>query len=239
MSLISLQSVTRRYSGDGFSLTVLDAADLELPAGAFAVVCGPSGSGKSTLLNLVGALDGPDSGRVQVDGVDLGALSERALADFRNRKVGFVFQAFHLLPVLTAAENVAWPLYFQGVPRRERMRRALEKLALVGLADHAHKMPGKLSGGQRQRVAIARALVCEPQIVLADEPTANLDRKTAQGVMDLMVALNRDAGVTFLCATHDNLVMDLAAQRITLAEGKLHLDGAGLRAPITQERHCA
>lgn len=242
MSLITLSAVSRRYSGDSYSLTVLDAADLKVPTGAFAVVCGPSGSGKSTLLNMIGALDRPDSGSIRVGDVDLGTLSERALADFRNRQIGFVFQSFHLLPVLTAAENVAWPLYFQGVPRRERMRRALEKLALVGLADHAHKVPGKLSGGQRQRVAIARALVCEPAIVLADEPTANLDRKTAQGVMDLMTALNRDAGVTFLCATHDSLVMDMAQQRITLTDGKLSLESAVAKpshlAPV-KERPCA
>ncbi len=223
MSRIILRAVSRRYTSASYALTVLDQADLTIPAGAFAVVCGPSGSGKSTLLNLIGALDKPDSGQISVGGIDIADLSQRDLAEFRNRKIGFVFQSFHLLPVLTAAENVAWPLYFQGVPRRERMRVAREKLALVGLADHAEKVPGKLSGGQRQRVAIARALVCSPAIVLADEPTANLDRKTAQEVLDLMVTLNTHHGVTFLCATHDQLVMDHARQLITLAEGKLHL----------------
>lgn len=223
MACISLQSVSRRYVSESFLLTVLDSADLEIPSGAFAAICGPSGSGKSTLLNMVGALDRPDAGRILVRGTDLASLAERDLADFRNREIGFVFQSFHLLPVLTAAENVAWPLYFQGVPRKERMRRAREKLALVGLADHANKVPGHLSGGQRQRVAIARALVCNPAIVLADEPTANLDRKTAQDVLDLMVDLNRHHGVTFLCATHDALVMDHARQLITLSDGKLNL----------------
>lgn len=239
MSLITLRSVSRRFSGESYSLTVLDRADLDVPRGALAVVCGPSGSGKSTLLNMIGALDRPDSGTIRVGDVDLGTLSQSALADFRNRKIGFVFQSFHLLPVLTAAENVAWPLYFQGVPRRERMRRAYEKLALVGLEDHAKKVPGRLSGGQCQRVAIARALVCDPAIVLADEPTANLDRKTAQGVMDLMISLNQTAGVTFLCATHDSHVMDLARQRITLTDGKLHLTEAATPVAPVMERLCA
>lgn len=238
MSLISLRSVSRRFSGESYSLTVLDRADLDVPSGALAVVCGPSGSGKSTLLNMIGALDRPNSGTIRVGNVDLGTLSQTALADFRNRTIGFVFQSFHLLPVLTAAENVAWPLYFQRVPRRERMRRAYEKLALVGLEDHANKVPGRLSGGQCQRVAIARALVCAPAIVLADEPTANLDRKTAQGVMELMVSLNRTAGVTFLCATHDSHVMDLASQRITLTDGKLHLTEAATAVAPRMERLC-
>lgn len=223
MARISLQGISRSYRSESFSLTVLDRADLEIPSGAFAVICGPSGSGKSTLLNMIGALDRPDAGRILIDDTDLAALPDAQLADFRNRHIGFVFQSFHLLPVLTAVENVAWPLYFQGVPRRERMRRARETLALVGLADHAEKMPGRLSGGQRQRVAIARALICTPGIVLADEPTANLDRKTAQDVLDLMVDLNRLHGVTFLCATHDALVVDHARQIVTLSEGKLEL----------------
>lgn len=223
MSQIFLEAVSKAYVSKAFSLTVLDEADLTLSQGAFAVVCGPSGSGKSTLLNLIGALDQADRGTIKVGGTDLAVLSQRRMAEFRNRTIGFVFQSFHLMPVLTAAENVAWPLYFQGVRRSERMRRAHEKLALVGLADHADKISGRLSGGQQQRVAIAWALVCEPVIVLADEPTANLDRKTAQDIINLMRDLNTDHEVTFLCATHDPLLVDHAREVISLAEGKLTL----------------
>lgn len=223
MSHISLKSVCRTYESENFSLKVLDDADLDIPKSAFAVICGPSGSGKSTLLNMIGALDRPDTGSIEISGIDIGALPQRKLAKFRNETIGFVFQSFHLLPVLTAAENVAWPLFFKGVRRRERMRIAREKLALVGLSEHANKVPGRLSGGQRQRVAIARALVCDPAVILADEPTANLDRKTAQDIIDLMQDLNTRHGVTFLCATHDPLVVDHARQVITLVDGKLHM----------------
>lgn len=223
MSHISLKSVCRTYESENFSLKVLDDADLDIPKSAFAVICGPSGSGKSTLLNMIGALDRPDTGSIEISGIDIGALPQRKLAKFRNETIGFVFQSFHLLPVLTAAENVAWPLFFKGVRRRERMRIAREKLALVGLSEHANKVPGRLSGGQRQRVAIARALVCDPAVILADEPTANLDRKTAQDIIDLMQDLNTRHGVTFLCATHDPLVVDHARQVITLVDGQLHM----------------
>ena len=226
MGLISLKSVCRRYTGEAFCLTVLDKVDLDIPDSTFAVVCGPSGSGKSTLLNIIGGLDRPDSGSIEIAGIDIGTLSQKKLARFRNKTIGFVFQSFHLLPVLTAAENVAWPLYFQGVKRRERMRIAHDKLALVGLSDHAGKPPGKLSGGQRQRVAIARALVCEPQIILADEPTANLDRTTARAVLKLMSDLNAVHAVSFLCATHDDLVVSHARQVISLDEGKLTAQAA-------------
>ena len=156
-----------------------------------------------------------------IEGVDVSTLTENKLAQFRNKNIGFIFQNFHLLPVLTAAENVAWPLYFKGVRRRERMRIAKEKLGLVGLANHVNKLPKHLSGGERQRVAIARALVCEPSIILADEPTANLDRKTARKILEVMKKLNEHHQVTFLCATHDNLVVEYAKQLITLADGKL------------------
>ena len=234
MGQISLRSVCRTYASEAFSLTVLDQADLDIPDSTFAVICGPSGSGKSTLLNMIGALDRPDSGTITIAGTDIATLNERQLAKFRNETIGFVFQSFHLLPVLTAAENVAWPLFFQGVKRRDRMEIAREKLALVGLSEHADKLPGKLSGGQRQRVAIARALVCNPRIILADEPTANLDRKTAQGVLDLMSELNARHGVSFLCATHDNLVVDHAYQIISLNEGKLHLQAVPNQSEVAR-----
>ncbi len=226
MNHISLKSVSKAYVSEAFSLTVLDEASLSLPQGAFAAVCGPSGSGKSTLLNLIGTLDPDYSGTIEVAGTDVATLPQRRMAQFRSRTIGFVFQSFHLLPVLTAAENVAWPLYFQGVPRRERMRIAREKLALVGLAENADKPPGRLSGGQRQRVAIARAMACNPAIILAGEPTGNLDRKTAETIIELMQELNTEHGVTFLCATHDPLVVDRARQVILIDEGKLTVRSA-------------
>ncbi|KZL02207.1 MULTISPECIES: ABC transporter ATP-binding protein [unclassified Pseudovibrio] len=221
MGKISISELSYAYQTGGNTLPILHEANLELSSGAFATISGPSGSGKSTLLNLIGALDRPQHGDITVDDVELSKLSDRQLAGFRNQMIGFVFQSFHLLPVLSAAENVAWPLYFQGVPRSKRMEIAREKLKLVGLKDHLNKVPGKLSGGQRQRVAIARALVTEPSVVLADEPTASLDRKTAEEIIVLLRSLNENAGVTFLLATHDPLVVAHAVQRVELVDGKL------------------
>lgn len=221
MGKISISELSYAYQTGGNTLPILHKASLELSSGAFATISGPSGSGKSTLLNLIGALDRPQHGDITVGDVELSKLSDRQLAGFRNRMIGFVFQSFHLLPVLNATENVAWPLYFQGIPRSKRMEIASRKLELVGLKDHLNKVPGKLSGGQRQRVAIARALVTEPSVVLADEPTANLDRKTAEEIIVLLRSLNENAGVTFLLATHDPLVVAHAVQRVELVDGKL------------------
>ena len=158
---------------------------------------------------------------MRIDGVDLAGQSDRALAGLRNEKIGFVFQSFHLVPVLTAAENVAWPLFLKGMARGPRMARSKELLERVGLAAHMHRTPGRLSGGQRQRVAIARALACEPRILLADEPTGNLDRKTVLEIMELFASLNRDGGVTFVFSTHDPMVVSYAGRRLFLAEGKV------------------
>ncbi len=221
MSIISLRAVSKSYPSADARLRVLRGVDLDVEEGEFAVVAGPSGSGKSTLLNLMGALDHPDSGTVRIDGVDLGDRSDRALASLRNEKLGFVFQSFHLIPVLTAVENVAWPLFLKGVERRRRVARSRELLARVGLAEHMNRTPGRLSGGQRQRVAIARALACEPRILLADEPTGNLDRKTVLEIMDLFASLNRDGRVTFVFSTHDPTVVSYAGRRLFLAEGKV------------------
>ena len=221
MGIISLRAVSKSYPSADTRLQVLREVDLDVEEGEFAVVAGPSGSGKSTLLNLMGALDHPDSGAVRIDGVDLGGRSDRALANLRNEKLGFVFQSFHLIPVLTAVENVAWPLFLKGVERRRRVARSRELLARVGLAEHMHRTPGRLSGGQRQRVAIARALACAPKILLADEPTGNLDRKTVREVMDLFASLNRDGGVTFVFSTHDPMVVSYAGRRLFLAEGQV------------------
>ena len=174
------------------------------------MVSGPSGSGKSTLFNLIGALDQPDSGTIRIDDTDIAGYNGRELADMRNEKIGFIFQFFHLVPVLTALENVAWPLFVKGVRSQQRMAQSSELLRKVGLASHMNRRPGQLSGGQCQRVAIARALACEPQIILADEPTGNLDRKTALEIMDLFASLNLDEQVTFVLSTHDPVVVSYA-----------------------------
>ena len=221
MGIIALRSVSKSYPSGGARLRVLRDIDLEIEAGEFVVAAGPSGSGKSTLLNLIGGLDHPDSGTVRIDGVDLARRDDRTLAGLRNEKLGFVFQSFHLIPVLTAVENVAWPLFLRGVKRRRRIARSRELLERVGLAGHMHRTPGRLSGGQRQRVAIARALACDPVIVLADEPTGNLDRSTAGEIMELFASLNRDGGVTFVLSTHDPMVVSCAGRCLSLLEGQI------------------
>ena len=221
MGIISLRSVTKSYPAADARLRVLSGIDLDIEAGEFVAAAGPSGSGKSTLLNLMGGLDRPDSGIVRLDGVDLGRHDDRALAGIRNRKLGFVFQSFHLIPVLTAVENVAWPLFIKGMECRRRVERARELLERVGLAEHMHRTPRRLSGGQRQRVAIARALACGPKIVLADEPTGNLDQRTALEIMDLFASLNRDGDVTFVLSTHDPKVASYAGRCLSLTDGVL------------------
>ena len=221
MAIISLRSVSKSYPSADTRLRVLSEIDLDIEAGEFVVAAGPSGSGKSTLLNLIGGLDHPDTGTVRIDGVNLGDHDDRTLAGLRNEKLGFVFQSFHLIPVLTAVENVAWPLFLKGVDRRRRVARSRELLERVGLAEHMHRTPGRLSGGQRQRVAIARALACGPMIVLADEPTGNLDRGTALEIMELFASLNRDGGVTFVLSTHDPKVVAYAGRRLYLTDGAI------------------
>ena len=218
-SIASLRAVSKSYPSAGTRVQVLRAIDLDIEAGELVVAAGPSGSGKSTLLNLIGALDHPDSGIVRIDGVNLARHGDRALAHLRNEKLGFVFQSFHLIPVLSAVENVAWPLFLKGMGRRGRMGRARELLERVGLAEHMHRTPGRLSGGQRQRVAIARALACDPRIVLADEPTGSLDRRTALAIMELFASLNSDRGVTFVLSTHDPNVVSYARRRLYLMDG--------------------
>ena len=221
VGIISLRSVSKSYPSGGARVRVLHEVDLEIEAGEFLVAAGPSGSGKSTLLNLVGGLDHPDTGTVEIDGADLARRDDRTLAGLRNEKLGFVFQAFHLIPVLTAVENVAWPLVLKGTARRHRIARSRELLERVGLAGHMHRTPGRLSGGQRQRVAIARALACNPAVVLADEPTGSLDPTTALEIMELFASLNRDGGVTFLLSTHDSKVVSYAGRCLSLLDGKI------------------
>ncbi|MEO0255657.1 MAG: ABC transporter ATP-binding protein, partial [candidate division WOR-3 bacterium] len=197
----------------------LRGINLEVDEGEFVAIAGPSGSGKTTLLNIIGGLDKPTSGSVIVDGVDLGALSKSALADYRLRKVGFVFQSYNLIEVLTALENAEFVLLLQKVPKAERRARAKEVLEAMGMGEYLNKRPNRLSGGQQQRIAVARALAHNPRIVLADEPTANLDSATASGLLDMMREMNERYGVTFVFSTHDRLVMDKAKRVILLRDG--------------------
>ena len=221
MSLVELTNIVKTYPAGEGRQTVLNGLDLVLDAGEFTVVAGPSGSGKSTLLNIIGAIDTPDSGGAKIAGVDVAGLSDAKAARLRNETIGFIFQAFHLIPVLSAWENVAWPLFLLGRTYGQRKARALELLELVELSDHARKIPAKLSGGQRQRVAIARALACNPKLVLADEPTANLDQKTALSIMDLLARMNKEEKTAFIFSTHDPRVMQFSNRQFMLEDGKL------------------
>jgi putative ABC transport system ATP-binding protein len=198
--------------------------DFQVERGEFTAIVGPSGSGKTTLLNLLGGLDSPTDGEVRVLGTDLGALKANQRVDFRLRHIGFVFQAYNLIPVLCAQENVEFTMLLQGVPAQERRRRSSALLEAVGLTAEADRRPAKLSGGQQQRVAVARALASQPAFVLADEPTANLDSKSASALLDIMAQLNQSEGTTFLFSTHDQRVIDRARRVVTLVDGRIDSD---------------
>jgi len=230
-ALIRLEDVHRTYRLGETEVPALRGVTLELRAGELTALVGPSGSGKSTLLNLAGCIDEPDRGRVLVEGVDAATLDDDARSRLRNRKIGFIFQSFNLVPVLDVQENVELPLLVhEQLPAGERRERVRRAIADVGLADFARHPPDKLSGGQRQRVAIARALVGEPILVLADEPTANLDSETAHRILDLLVDLNRRRNVTFLFSTHDEKLMARVGRHVHIRDGRLEGDGAGAAA---------
>ncbi len=216
-----LRDVSRHYSTSAGVVHALDHVSLTITKGEMLAIAGPSGSGKSTLLGLLGALDRPDGGDIVVDGRTLGSLSAKEAALLRRDRIGFVFQAYNLVPVLTAAENVEYVMLLQGRDPASRRARALQVLAEVGLGQHADRRPGELSGGQQQRVAVARALAAEPALILADEPTANLDSHTATALLDIMAALNRDHGVTFVFSTHDPMVMERASRIVHLRDGAI------------------
>ncbi len=218
---VRTEKLTKVYRQDSIAVTALKDVDLEIAAGEFLALIGPSGSGKSTLLNLLGGLDHPTSGRLWVADEELGAMSRYALAELRLRKIGFVFQEYNLIPVLSAIENVEYVMLLQGVPDAERRDRAMAILNEVGLAGLEDRRPGELSGGQQQRVAVARAIVSEPALVLADEPTANLDSATGAALMDLMRQLNEEKGVTFVFSTHDAMVMERARRLVRLKDGQI------------------
>jgi len=222
--LLEARAVTKVYRAGAIETTALSAVDLSVERGEFSALSGPSGSGKTTLLNLLGTLDRPSSGRIRVAGEETTLMSEAARAELRLRKLGFIFQSYNLVPVLSALENVEFVLLLQHVPAHERRERARRFLADLGLSELAEKRPNAMSGGQQQRVAVARAIASEPEIVLADEPTANLDSKTAEDLLDLMERMNRDRGVTFLFSTHDPRVMARARRSIRLVDGRIASD---------------
>jgi putative ABC transport system ATP-binding protein len=217
--MIRVRDLVMRLPGNGRPVTILDGVSLEVAAGEVVAVTGPSGSGKSTLLGLIAGLDTPSTGSIAVDGVELTGLRETELARFRRRTLGFVFQSYHLIPTLTAAENVAVPLELAGAPAP--LAAARERLAEVGLADRADHYPAQLSGGEQQRVAIARAVALTPPLLLADEPTGNLDSATGAQIVDLLLALNRDRRSTLLLVTHDAVLADRAGRRIALRDGRV------------------
>jgi len=222
--IVQLEKVSRIYQQGHVDVKAVDNLDLTIETGEFSALSGPSGSGKTTILNMIGALDVPTEGVVRLEGNNLGELSRRRLSDLRRDRIGFVFQAYNLVPVLTAYENAEFVLALQNVPVQERKQRVMAVLEEVGMAAYVNRRPDELSGGQQQRIAIARAVVSEPAIVLADEPTANVDSEAADTILDLMQHLNRDKGVTFLFSTHDPRVMNRARRLISLRDGRLEAD---------------
>ncbi|MFW2366508.1 MAG: ABC transporter ATP-binding protein [Desulforhopalus sp.] len=224
MSIVQVENASKVYSQGKVVFKALDEVSLTVDKGEFSVLAGPSGSGKTTLLNLIGGLDIADSGTVILDGHDYSAMSDGQRADLRLERIGFVFQSYNLIPVLTAAENVEYILRLQGVPKSERADRVHRILSEVGLEEKQNSRPDELSGGQQQRVAVARAIVSQPAVVLADEPTANLDSKTGQNLLEMMKRMNDERQVTCIFATHDQMVMDFARRIISLHDGRIAAD---------------
>jgi putative ABC transport system ATP-binding protein len=223
-TLVNVEAVTRKFPLDHRDVTALDHVGLRVSAGEFLAIAGPSGSGKSTLLNLIGCIDKPTAGRILLDGVDTTSLNASRTTVLRREKLGFVFQTFNLIPVFTAAENVEFPLLVQGVSARERRKRVADALESVGLSDRSHHRPDLLSGGERQRVAVARAIVHRPALVLADEPTANLDTRNATQLIDLMRDLNHSLGLTFIFSTHDQRLLEHTPRIVRLTDGQVVSD---------------
>ncbi|MDP2928616.1 MAG: ABC transporter ATP-binding protein [Candidatus Omnitrophota bacterium] len=222
MALIDIKGVTKTYvENTGIRTEALRGIDLVINKGEFLSIAGPSGSGKTTLLNITGALDNPTSGTILFDGENISLTPVSKLADFRLRKIGFVFQAYNLFNTLTALENIEYVLLLQGKQPAETRKIASELIGRVGLSDCAKKRANRLSGGQQQRVAVARALASRPKVILADEPTANLDSKTASNLLDLMHELNREDGITFVFSTHDKMVMEKASRLVLIRDGKI------------------
>lgn len=219
--MIKLDNINKEYRMGEEIVHAVSGVSLEIKEGEFVALVGPSGSGKSTMMHIIGGLDTPTSGRVIVDGQNLSSASDKELSRYRNEKIGFVFQAFNLHPTYTATENVALPLIFSGIGQSNRMKMAAEALDIVGLAERASHRPNQLSGGERQRVSIARALVTQPKILLADEPTGNLDSKNGKHVMELLSQLNKEKGITLIIVTHDMEIAKEAGRIIKMRDGKI------------------
>ncbi|MFH1296444.1 MAG: ABC transporter ATP-binding protein [Bacteroidota bacterium] len=224
MNIIEIKDLKKIYSDSEVAVHALNGVDLAVQQGEFAAIVGPSGSGKTTLLNLVGGLDVPTEGSIRIDGMNVGELSSRKLINFRLNNIGFVFQSFNLIPVLTAYENVEFIMSLQGYSKEKRKKRAIELLEAVGLGDRINSRPSKLSGGQQQRIAVARALASKPKFILADEPTANLDSQSTENLLDIMEKLNREEKITFIFSTHDQRVVNKARRVIKLEDGKVISD---------------
>lgn len=224
MKVLELKDVHKIYNSAEVKVHAVNGVTLDFDEAEFAAIVGPSGSGKTTLLNLIGGLDMPTSGEITIDGTDLSRLKSSQLIDFRMRNIGFVFQSYNLIPVLSAKENVEFIMLLQKWPKEEREKRTFELLKAVGLSDRVNSRPSKMSGGQQQRVAVARALASRPKFVLADEPTANLDSKSAATLLEIMEKLNHEEKVTFIFSTHDARVVKMAHRVITLEDGKVVSD---------------
>jgi putative ABC transport system ATP-binding protein len=225
-TVIDAHNISKVYNPKTIPVYAVNNVHLHLGRGEFTALVGPSGSGKTTLLNMIGGLDKPDGGSILINGVDITKLSANELIDFRLRNIGFVFQSYNLIPVLTAKENVEFILQLQKAHKQEREKRVEALFKQIGLEDKLNVRPSKLSGGQQQRVAVARALASKPQLVLADEPTANLDSKSASNLLDIMAKLNREENITFIFSTHDARVIERARRVITLVDGQINSDTA-------------
>ncbi len=226
MNIIEIKDLKKIYNDSEVAVHAVNGVDLSFKQGEFAAIVGPSGSGKTTLLNLIGGLDVPSEGSIRIDGVNIGELSSRKLINFRLNNIGFVFQSYNLIPVLTAYENVEFIMSLQGYDKDKRHSRTVELLKSVGLGDRLNSRPNKLSGGEQQRVAVARALASKPKFILADEPTANLDSKSTSNLLDIMEKLNREENITFIFSTHDQRVVNKARRVIQVEDGKVISDEA-------------
>lgn len=223
-NLIVTEEIRKTYKDNGMEVEAVRGISLTIAPGEFTAIVGPSGSGKTTFLNIVSGLDTPSGGKVWLGGNTLSEMKGKELSDFRRDHIGFIFQAYNLIPVLTVEENVEYIMLLQDVPRKERHERVMAILDDVGLKEFAHRLPTQLSGGQQQRVAIARAMVSRPDLILADEPTANLDSKTGAELLDMMRELNKKTGMTFLFSTHDTMIMERATRVVTLKDGVIETD---------------
>lgn len=224
MEIIKTTGLTKTYQNNTLKVEAVKQVDLSISEGEFTAIVGPSGSGKTTLFNMIGGLDDITAGNVEIAGTNISNLKENELIDFRLKHIGFVFQAYNLIPVLTAKENVAFIMLLQGLSEKERMQRSKDLLKQVGLGDKFDSRPNQLSGGQQQRVAVARALASKPRFILADEPTANLDSQSTSTLLDLMAEMNKKENITFLFSTHDQRVIDKARRVITIEDGKIISD---------------